>query len=43
LYSKTIVKLPAKEKNGRWLPYSENTGKFVYGDNISKWCNQLSK
>lgn len=43
LYSKTIVKLPAKQNNGRWLPYSEKTGKFVYGDNITKWCNQLSK
>jgi len=43
LYSKTIVKLPVKEKDGKWLPYSENTGKFVYGDNITKWCNQLSK
>ena len=43
LYSKTIIKLPVKEKNNRWLPYSEKTGKFVYGDNITKWCNQLSK
>ncbi len=43
LYSKTIVKLPVKEKNGKYIPYSEKTGKFVYGDNISKWCNALSK
>jgi hypothetical protein len=43
LYSKTRVKLPVKEKNNRWMPYSEKTGKFVYGDNITKWCNQLSK
>jgi len=43
LYSKTIVKLPVKEKNGKFLPYSEKTGRFVYGDDISKWCNSLSK
>jgi len=43
LYSKTIIKLKVKKKNGKWLPYSEKTGKFVYGDNITKWCNQLSK
>ena len=43
LYSKTIVKLPVKEKNGRWLPYSPKAGKFVYGDDISKWCNSLSE
>ena len=43
LYYKPIIKLPVKEKNSKWLPYSEKTGKFVYGDNITKWCNQLSK
>ena len=43
LYSKTIIKLPVKEKNGKYLPYSEKTGRFVYGDDISKWCNLLSK
>jgi len=49
LYSKTIVKLPVKEKgkdykgNPKYIPFSEKTGKFVYGDNIIKWCNQLSK
>jgi hypothetical protein len=46
LYSKKIVKLPVKEnpnKKGQYLPYSEKTGKFVYGDNITKWCNELSK
>lgn len=43
LYSKKIIKLPVKEKNNKFYPYSEKTGKFVYGDDISKWCNLLSK
>ena len=44
LYHKKIIKLPVKEKNGKWTPYSENTGKFVQNaDQITKWCNQLSK
>ena len=43
LYSKKIIKLPTKEKNGKWLPYSEKTGKFVYGDDVSKWCNLIEK
>ena len=43
LYSQKIVKLPVKEKNGKFLPYSEKTGKFIYGDDISKWCNALNK
>lgn len=43
LYSQKIVKLPVKEKNGKLLPYSEKTGKFIYGDDISKWCNALNK
>jgi hypothetical protein len=43
LYAKDIIKLPVKEKNAKFLPYSEKTKKFVYGDDISKWCNALSK
>lgn len=43
LYSKKIVKLPVKEKNGKFLPYSEKKSQFVYGDAISVWCNALSK
>ena len=44
LYSKKIIKLPVKQnQQGKWLPYSEKTGRFVYGDDISKWCNALSK
>ena len=44
LYSKDIIKLPVKKNDkGKFLPYSEKTGRFVYGDNISKWCNALSK
>ena len=42
LYSMTIVKLPVKEKNGRFVPYSAKTGKFIYGDDITKWCNSIS-
>ena len=43
LYSKKIIKLPVKENNGKWLPYSEKQKKFIYGDAISVWCNSLSK
>ncbi len=44
LYSKTIVKLPVKEKDGRFIPYSEKTGKYITNaDQITKWCNALSK
>lgn len=44
LYSKKIVKLPVKDNGkGKFLPYSEKTGRFVYGDDITKWCNALSK
>lgn len=43
LYSKKIIKLPVKERNGKYIPYSEKTGKFVYdADLITKWCNALS-
>jgi len=44
LYSKKIIKLPVKQnQQGKWLPYSKKTDRFVYGDDISKWCNALSK
>lgn len=44
LYSKKIVKLPVKERNGKYVPYSEKTGKFVYdADIITQWCNALSE
>lgn len=44
LYSKKIIKLPVKQnQQDKWLPYSEKTGRFVYGDDISTWCNALSK
>ena len=49
LYSKTIVKLPVIEKgkdykgNPKYVPYSESKQGFIYGDGITKWCNQLSK
>ena len=43
LYSKKIIKLPVQEKNGKYLPFSAKTGKFIYGDDISTWCNALSK
>jgi hypothetical protein len=44
LYSKKIVKLPVKEKNGKFIPYSDKQGKFITDANaISEWCNILSK
>jgi len=44
LYSKPIIKLPVKERNGKFIPYSENTGKFIQSaEQITKWCNQLNK
>jgi hypothetical protein len=44
LYSKTVVKLPVKEKNGKWIPYSAKTDKFIQSaDLITKWCNSLNK
>jgi len=44
LYSKKIIKLPVKERNGKFVPYSEKTGRYVYdSDMITKWCNALSK
>jgi len=44
LYSKKIVKLPVKEKNGKFIPYSEKSGKFVYdAEMITAWCNAMSK
>lgn len=44
LYSQKIVKLPVKEKNGKFVPYSEKTGKFVTSsDHITQWCNLLNK
>jgi hypothetical protein len=44
LYSKKIVKLPVKEKNGKYVPYSSGKSKFVYdAKEITDWCNSLSK
>ena len=44
LYSKKIVKLPVKEKNGKYYPYSEQQSKFISSpDDITKWCELLSK
>lgn len=44
LYSKKIIKLPVKERNGKYVPYSEKTGKYIYdADMITQWCNVLSK
>lgn len=44
LYSKPITKLPVKEKNGKYIPYSEKTGKFIYDAKIiTKWCNEINK
>jgi len=44
LYSKKVVKLPTKERNGKYYPYSVNKKKFIYDkEEISAWCEQLSK
>lgn len=44
LYSKGIVKLPVKEKNGKYYPYSEQYGKFISSPaDITKWCETLNK
>ena len=44
LYSKKIVKLPVKEKSGKWFPFSEKANKFITDSElITQWCNQLSK
>jgi len=44
LYSLKIIKLPVKEKNGKYIPYSEQKQQFVTDAKaITLWCNQLSK
>jgi hypothetical protein len=44
LYELPIVKLPVKEENGKFVPYSETKGRFIKsGDEISTWCNALIK
>lgn len=44
LYSKKIVKLPVKEKNGKYYPYSETKQKFISSpEDITLWCETLSK
>lgn len=40
LYSKKIVTLPVKEKNGKFLPYSDKQGKFIY--DVTEWCNLIN-
>lgn len=43
LYHKTIVKLPVKEKNGKFVPYSESRKKFITSqDDITAWCNSIT-
>jgi len=44
LYSKKVVKLPVKEKNGKYYPYSETQQKFITSpEDITKWCESLTK
>ena len=44
LYSKKIVKLPVKQENNKWIPFSEKTQRFVKsGEMITQWCNLLTK
>ena len=41
LYSMSLVKLDAIEKNGRWLP--AYNGKVLYGDQVTGACNYKLK
>jgi hypothetical protein len=44
LYSKKIIKLPVKQENNKWIPFSEKSNRFVKDANtINLWCNELSK
>jgi hypothetical protein len=43
LYSLDIVKLPVKEKNGKYLPWSEKKQKFGYAKEVNEWCNAITK
>lgn len=44
LYSKKIIKLPVKQENNKWIPFSEKSNSFVKNANtINLWCNELSK
>lgn len=42
LYSLDIIKLPVKERNGKYVPFSAKANKFVYGDDVSAWCKALT-
>ena len=43
LYSKKVVKLPTKQENNKWIPFSEKLGKFIKDPKvITDWCNKLS-
>lgn len=42
LYSQDIIKLPVKEKNGKYLPYSKSRDSYIYGNDITEWCNVLN-
>jgi len=44
LYSLDVIKLPVKEQNGKYHPYSEKSGKFIKSaDMITAWCEQIRK
>jgi hypothetical protein len=44
LYSKKIIKLPVKQENNKWVPFSEKTNRFIKDANtINLWCTELSK
>lgn len=44
LYSKDVIKLPVKEKNGKYVPYSDKQNKFITNANsITAWCESIIK
>ena len=44
LYDKSIPKLPTKEKEGKFVPYSKSKGRFITKPaDITAWCESLIK
>lgn len=41
-YKLEIVRLPTKEKNGKWLPYSAKLNKFGYAKEVNEWCTAIT-
>lgn len=42
LYKKTTIKLPTKEKDKKFIPFSGTKNRFVYSPiEITNWCEQI--